>query len=458
MPLEGIKYMHFIGIGGIGMSALARYFNHLGIKVSGYDRLATELTKNLEKEGMTIYHQEDLNLLPAAIKEKAGSEEVMIVYTPAVPSEFTERHYFESLGISVFKRAEVLGMIAKTLKTVAVAGTHGKTTTTSLLAAFMKEAGFNFVGFVGGINENTGSNLIIQGKPEYLLAEADEYDRSFLHLHPDRAVLTSLDPDHLDIYGDAENMIETYELFCRDVKEELWLSEKISELMRKTSHKSYGFSESSTARAENVESSGKTFTFDFVMGGTIIEKLPLNIAGYHNVENCTGAIALALGMGIGKDHIRSALIKYQGVKRRFEYHINNENLIYIDDYAHHPSEIDAVLMSIRKMYPGKRITGVFQPHLYSRTRDFGEDFARSLAQLNELILLDIYPAREKPIPGIDSHWLLNKVQINKKEVCQKENLLTVIESKDPEIILTIGAGDIDQLVNPIKQYFNPTNL
>ena len=445
--------MHFIGIGGIGMSALARYFNQKGVQISGYDRTETELTRTLESEGMDIHYQDAVELIPSEIRKDPDSKGVMVVYTPAVPADTAQRRYFEEKGISTYKRAEVLGMVASSLETLAVAGTHGKTTTTSILSMIMKEGGLDFVSFVGGINENMASNLISQGKARYFLAEADEYDRSFLHLHPSRAILTSLDPDHLDIYGDRESMIETYRTFCAGVKEELWIHEGLSGTMKTVRHRTYGTSENCEARAANIRTSGRDFTFDFSLGDVEIRDLHLGMPGYHNVENCTAAIALSLGIGVQADDIRKALSQYSGVKRRFEYHINRPDLIYIDDYAHHPTEIDAVVSSIRKMYPGKRITGMFQPHLYSRTRDFGDEFARSLEKLDEVILLDIYPAREKPIPGIDSNWLLKKIGLPQKEVCTKAELIKRIEARKPEIILTIGAGDIDQMVVPIAEHF-----
>ena len=456
MDLTGLKYIHFIGIGGIGMSALARYFNHMGLQISGYDKTRTPLTDQLQKEGISIYYQEDEDLIPEYIRSNPASKDVLIVYTPAIPNDFAEIRFFRNRNVPLYKRAEILGIISTSLKTIAVAGTHGKTTTTSLLAVIMLEAKLDFVAFVGGINGNFDSNLLINGNPEFMLTEADEYDRSFLHLSPSKAILTSIDADHLDIYGNQDAMIESFTAFSKSVRDDLWISEKIGSKLKNVSYKRYGLTAKADAYPENIRTNDSTFTFDYRDNHHRIENIPLTIPGYHNLENCTAAIAMALSLGIGSNCIKDALKNYRGVKRRFEYHINSPDLIYIDDYAHHPSEIDAVVSSIRKMYPGKRITGVFQPHLFSRTRDFGLEFAQSLEKLDELLLLEIYPAREKPLPGIDSQWLLDKVHLTEKERCSKENLIQKLAEKKPEIILTIGAGDIDQLVIPIKNHFQLT--
>lgn len=455
MNIERLKQVHFIGIGGIGMSALARYFRYLGKNVSGYDRSSSQLTKELSSEGMTIYHSEEINNLPSIIRENPLSDEVMIVYTPAIPEEHAELVFFRKHKIRLYKRAEVLGFISSTMPCIAIGGTHGKTTTTSLLTFICKTAESNFISFVGGINENFNSNLVIRGRPEFMITEADEYDRSFLRLHPRHIILTSMDADHLDIYGTADEMKESYREFAFLKKKEgfLLVNRKITPMLEGMEFETYGIDAGADHCAANIEFANGRFRFDYKSKGMELKGLEISMPGYHNVENATAAIAMALKIGVDEASIRNALSAYKGVKRRFEFHINRSDLVFVDDYAHHPGEIDAVLSSMRKMYPGKRITCVFQPHLYSRTRDLGEGFSASLGAADELILLEIYPAREAAIPGITSRWLLDRVKLVNKSLSGKEDLVKNLKKLEPEIIVTLGAGDIDQLVPEIKTAF-----
>ena len=455
VTFDKVKYVHFIGIGGIGMSALARYFKYLGKDISGYDRTRTDLTAELEREGMKIYYEENANLIPDSIRRNLGSEENLFIFTPAIPKEHEELSLLRINNIRLYKRAEILGLISESLPTVAIGGTHGKTTTTSLLTYICKTAGMSFISFVGGINENFKSNLVIQGEAKFMITEADEYDRSFLKLQPQHAILTSMDPDHLDIYQSADSMKESFRQFAGLVKEKgmLLVQKKLEKEVSGSDTRTYSVNQDADYKAENINYNDGKFTFDFVGPQTRISAVKLSLPGYHNLENALAASAMAITLGASEDSIREALSTYKGVKRRFEYQISTENLKYIDDYAHHPEEINAVVTSLRKMYPGKKITGVFQPHLFSRTRDLAEGFADSLSKLDELILLEIYPAREKPIPGINSSWLLDQVNLEKKSLCSKEDLIEMLGRKNPEILITIGAGDIDQMVKPIKELF-----
>ena len=347
-------------------------------------------------------------------------------------------------------------MMSAQLPTIAIAGTHGKTSTTSLLAYILLKSKIDFVGFIGGINENFHSNMIVKGNPEVMLTEADEYDRSFLKLSPKYALITSMDADHLDIYKDKLSIENEYISFAQLVEDPngLVVEEKIFHKVPSDKKISYGLSHNATAHPDNLRFENGTYSFDFTDDKGSIENIQLNLPGDHNLENCIGAITLARKIGVSSAEIKLALESYKGVKRRFEYHIQREDFIYIDDYAHHPIEINAVVNSLRNMYPSKKITGVFQPHLYSRTRDFADTFARSLEKMDQVILLEIYPAREQPIEGITSKWLLQKINNTKKQLCRKEDLIDVLHELRPEILLTIGAGDIDQLVKPITENFN----
>ncbi len=447
LDLNKVKHIYFLGIGGIGMSALARYFKSMGIEVSGYDKTPTALTDELKREGIMIHFEENCNLLSKNID--------LVIYTPAVPITHKEYIYLKEIGVALKKRSEILGLITEQNKTIAVAGTHGKTTITSLISHILSYSKTPITAFIGGITKNYNSNIIINKNSKYIIVEADEFDRSFLTLHPDIAVISAMDADHLDIYENKKYLEESFELFANQVKKNGLLFYKNGlPLENITNIKTYSYhlkAKSDFYISKIAINNGK-YVFD-VSGKCDIKNIELGLPGLHNVENAVAAIAVAFSVDINKEIIKEALSSYQGVKRRFDYIINTEKFVYIDDYAHHPEEIKACVSSVKDLFPDKKITGVFQPHLYSRTRDFADEFASSLDMLDNAILLDIYPARELPIEGIDSQMLLNKMKLTNKQLVSKSKLLDVLGSLDPEILLTIGAGDIDQMVEPIKQYY-----
>lgn len=440
------------------MSAIARWFNHIGIPVYGYDKTPSALTALLEKEGMQISYQDEVKALPEEVI--LHKDKTLIVRTPAVPKDSLLLNYFNSNDFQVKKRSEVLGMITSTMFTVAVAGTHGKTSTSSIIAHLLKSSGENVVAFLGGVTQNYESNLILnddkEGEPSIVVVEADEYDRSFLKLHPNIAVVTSVDPDHLDIYGDDQSLKEGFGDFIRLINQEgsLYIEKNALEKLNsrppiKTIR--YGIN-SGEVHAENVKAGILSFEFDYVSPDQTIRELELNMPGFHNVENALAAVGVSLELGLSESAIREGLQSFKGVKRRFEIQHQDSERVYIDDYAHHPSEIRAFLESVKAIYPGKKVTAVFQPHLYSRTRDFAEDFSSSLSIADEVVLLDIYPARELPLEGVNSEMLLDKITSGEKSVQPKEGLLEYFESNIPEVLVTLGAGDIDRLVQPIKQW------
>jgi UDP-N-acetylmuramate--alanine ligase len=449
-----IKYFYFLGIGGIGMSALARYFNKMGKKVAGYDKIETSLTNELTDEGIDIHYEENINAIPSEIL--SNKSDTLVVVTPAIPKNHTEWNYFINNGYSIVKRSELLGLLTKESKTVAVAGTHGKTTTSTIIAHLIKQSGINCSAFLGGIAKNYNSNLLLSKEKGLIVVEADEYDRSFLTLYPSMAVITSMDADHLDIYGSKEYMEESYRLFAQQVnsngiiiaKKGLNLGENISATV-----KTYSNREEADYVANNIRVEDGKFVFDFVSADKKIKNIVWGMPGRHNVENAIAAIAVALNLGVKEEIIKSALLSFEGVKRRFEFHVRTSKNVYIDDYAHHPEELKACIEGIKELYIDKKITGVFQPHLYSRTRDFAEGFAQSLDMLDECILLDIYPARELPIEGVSSQTIMDRMKLKNKKLLSKEALLEYINEKKPEVLVTLGAGDIDQLVEPIKKIY-----
>lgn len=446
--------MYFLGIGGIGMSALARWFKHNGKAVSGYDKTETALTKQLQAEGISIHFEDNLELIDRKIK--TSKEDVLIIYTPAIPKEHKEWNWFQAEGYSVMKRSQVLGLITKNMISVAVAGTHGKTTTSSMIVHLMKTAGIDCAGFLGGIATNYGTNMIMnEQKNSIAVIEADEFDRSFLTLKPDAAVVTAIDADHLDIYGNQDALKASFADFVSSIenKGKLFTKQGIAKEILKDKgrikHVSYAI-QGAEINAANLSIEGAAFVFDYSHGKKVIKGLRLNVPGYHNVENALAAIAVTKYFGADDDSIREGISSYRGVKRRFEYIVKTDKMVFIDDYAHHPVEIESFLKSVRDLYPNKKITAVFQPHLFSRTRDFAQGFSESLSLADEVILLDIYPARELPIEGITSEMLLENIKLEKKKVCQKADLIAQILSWKPEVLVTIGAGDIDKLVEPIK--------
>ncbi len=456
MNMDKINYVYMLGIGGIGMSALARFFKAMGKTVAGYDKTLTPLTHALEEEQIDVHDEDAVSRLPAWLSMPELKEQVLVIFTPAIPAGHREMNYLKEQGFSLYKRSQVLGLLTKNSFTVAVAGTHGKTTTTSIIAHVLKSSGFDCTAFLGGISVNYNSNLILSQTADLrettIVVEADEFDRSFLTLYPDIAVITSMDADHLDIYGDQEHLMESYRLFAGQVKDNGVLIYKAGLQPVVQSGRQLTYSISSTADIEGkaIRVENHRYYFDVTMQGKTIRNCTLGIPGRHNVENAVAAIAVAWQLGIGEEKIQQALMSYAGVKRRFEFHIREEDCTYIDDYAHHPEELRAAISSVRELFPGKRLTGIFQPHLFSRTRDFAGEFARSLSLLDELILLDIYPAREMPIPGITSSVIFDRVTIPSKTLCRKEELMNVLAGHTPEILLTLGAGDIDQFVYPIR--------
>ena len=454
MKLEDIHSVYFVGIGGIGMSALARWFKHNGKAVSGYDKTETVLTKKLQGEGIQVHFEDNLDLISSEVKE--STQGVLVVFTPAIPKEHKELNWLKDQGYEVMKRSQVLGVIAESMTTVAVAGTHGKTTTSSMVVHLLKSAGIDCTGFLGGIATNYETNMIMNDSENSIaVIEADEFDRSFMTLFPDYAIVTAADPDHLDIYGDKEALKNTFRDFIDQVKTngQLIIKEELAEdLIRKNdlTKITYGLTAQGVS-IENLKIEDGAFIFDYVSQSNKIEGLKLFVPGYHNVENMLAAITVAIMLGASNDSIQKAVTSYKGVKRRFEWIINSPELKFIDDYAHHPVEIEAFLKSVRDLFPGKKITAIFQPHLYTRTRDFAEGFSSSLSLADEVILLDIYPARELPIEGVSSQMILNQISIENKFISSKEELINKIKQVKPEVLLTIGAGDIDKLVSPIKE-------
>lgn len=450
--MDNVQSVYFLGIGGIGMSNLARYFLFKGKKVAGYDRTETPLTRELVSEGADVHYADNVKYIPDYCKDKNTT---LVVYTPAVPVENEEMQYFSQNGFSFHKRAEVLGLITKSSKALCCAGTHGKTTTSSMLAHILKQSHLDCNAFLGGILKNYSSNLMLSETSEYTVVEADEYDRSFHWLHPYMALITSVDPDHLDIYGTEEEYLKSFEKFTSLIRPDGALVIKNNiKLSPKTSIgvRIYTYSiDRGDFRAEKIRIGNGEIYFDFVTPEQTIKNIQLGVPVKINIENAVGAMAIAYLNGVTPEELRNAMFTFQGAKRRFDFLLKTDRIVMIDDYAHHPQELAASITSVKELYPGRKVTGVFQPHLYSRTRDFAPEFAKSLSLLDELILLDIYPAREKPIEGVTSEIIFDKVTCP-KILCKKEELLPLLEAKnDIEILLTVGAGDIDQLLIPIKE-------
>ena len=466
MTFKGIHRIFFLGIGGIGMSALARWFQQEGYAVAGYDKTPSPLTDALEEEGMKVIFTDEVAAVPAQFR--SNPDEVLVVWTPAIPKDSVLLHFFQQ-GFLIKKRAEVLGMITKDQYTIAVAGTHGKTSTSSLVAHLLKSAGKPVTAFLGGITQNYNSNLILSGKSKeaVVVVEADEFDRSFLHLHPNEAVLTSADPDHLDIYGDEQTILEGFRQFLSlvDKKGKVYLQSHAhyrlgDQGIAHSSLREYGL-RSDGIHAENIIAKPNSFVFDYIGSRNQIKGLELSIPGFHNVENALAAIAIALDHGVSEVQVREGIKTFRGVKRRFEIHSSHPGKIFIDDYAHHPEEIKACLSSVRAMYPSQRLTVIFQPHLFTRTRDFAPGFSESLSLADEVVLLPIYPARELPIPGVESEMLLEGIQAANKICIPKNEVMDYLKSVAPEVLVTLGAGDIDRLVPGIATWTNsrpnPTN-
>ncbi len=449
MNLNQIHNVYFIGIGGIGMSALARYFKSIGKNVSGYDKTETELTNELIESGIDIHFKDEIGLIPTDYY----IENTLVVITPAVPTTHSQWNYFLEREFVVKKRAEVLGLITKDTFCFAVAGTHGKTTTSSILGHILYQSGADVTSFLGGIVENYNSNLIGTGKT-ITVVEADEFDRSFLHLYPNIACVTSMDADHLDIYGDSAAIEASFLEFANKItdKSQLFIAKNLDLEGVKVA-----VNENADYKAYNVRIDNGNYVFDVQTPTEVISNLQFGLPGKHNLTNALMALAMAKTFGTSNDDIAAALKSFKGIKRRFSYQIKESNLVYIDDYAHHPTEIDAVYQAVSELYPNQKVLAIFQPHLFSRTRDFADGFANSLSKFDEVLLLDIYPARELPIEGITSSWLLDKMTNEHKKVVSKTDLIAQIIKSEAKIIVTIGAGDIGELVPSIKQALQKNN-
>ena len=455
--IEKIKNVYFLGIGGIGMSALARYFKFAGKNVAGYDRTPTDLTTALQEEGIDVHYEDDIRKIPSSW----DPAETIAVYTPALPDEHTELSWFKHQPIGLFKRAKVLGLIANEKKGIAVAGTHGKTTTSTMVANMLDKTQTGCGAFLGGISKNFGSNLLLpKNDSPWIVAEADEFDRSFLHLKPQLALVTSVDADHLDIYGDKKNVVESFEKFISQINPSgaLVVKKGVELDTSKTAAKIYSYAVKGDADfyAVNLKLDADTgyYRFDLKTPDGTIANCAMNYPGLVNVENTVGAAALAWLAGVSANEIKAGIADYKGVARRFDIHYNKNGKIYIDDYAHHAEEIKAFIASVRALYPTKKITGIFQPHLYSRTRDFAAEFAQSLDLLDKCILIPLYPAREEPIPGVSSAIIFDRMQLDNKFLFDKQACMELVKEDENEVLLTMGAGDIDRLVNPVVQILN----
>jgi UDP-N-acetylmuramate--alanine ligase len=442
MNLNQIHNVFFIGIGGIGMSALARYFKTIGKNVSGYDKTPSMLTDELIASGIDIHFEDRIDLIP----KEYYVENTLVIITPAVPVSHSQWNYFLERDYVVKKRAEVLGIITKDTFCFAVAGTHGKTTTSSILGHILFESGADVTAFVGGIVENYNSNLIGTGKT-VTVVEADEFDRSFLHLHPNIACVTSMDADHLDIYGTSEEIEASFVEFANKVedKSQLFITNELP-----IEGVTCAVNEEAIYKAFNVRVGNGSYVFDVQTPTETIRDIAFGLPGRHNLMNALMALAMAKTFGTSSEAIANALASFKGIRRRFSYQIKTPNLVYIDDYAHHPTEINAVHQAVRELYPNQKVLAIFQPHLFSRTKDFADDFAKSLSQFDEVLLLDIYPARELPMEGITSQWLMNKMTNDNKKLVSKDDLIPTIVASDTSIIVTIGAGDLGEMVPSIK--------
>ncbi len=452
MNIENFKNIYFVGIGGIGMSAIARYFKAIGKNVFGYDKTQTLLTGELEKEGIGIIFSDGVDKIPEIYLNK---KETLVVYTPAIPSIHEQLSFFKKEEFILMKRAQVLGFLSDPLNGIGIAGTHGKTTVSSLTAHIFKNSVLDCNAFLGGIARNYNTNLLLSKESPWVVLEADEFDRSFLQLHPQVAVVTSMDADHLDIYGEKEELEKTFQEYVRQIKKGGHLIYKKGLPLNPTGINLYSYSleEEADFYAKNLKLVNGLYQFDLIHPNGLIKGLELSYPGRINVENAIAASAVALICGISQEELRLALNSFIGVRRRFDYRIKSDNLVFIDDYAHHPKELWESISSVKAIYPNKKITGIFQPHLFTRTRDFADGFAESLDLLDELILLDIYPARELPIEGVDSNLILSKMK-KKGRICTKDELIKQIEQSEIEVLLTLGAGDIDKLVEPIEQVLN----
>lgn len=447
--------IYFIGIGGIGMSALAQYFYTKGYRVAGYDKVRNEMCIRLEKLGINIHYEDNMNMVTSYYK---NSEKTAIIYTPAIPQNHNELNWFLNNNFKIFKRSEILGKISSSKKTIAIAGTHGKTSVSGICANILSNSSKSCTAFLGGILKNKNSNFLIDNNSDFMVVEADEYDRSFLKLQPFVAVITSVEPDHLDIYKDFDTLYQAFQDYANKTRNlgSVILNNKIdfnfsSPLRKDLKIFRYGLNDDTCDfNLYNIIFNGQSCIFDIKHPDGIISKINYAFPGNHNLENALAATSAALTCGLDPDDVKKGLEGFKGINRRFDYIVQTQNAIYIDDYAHHPSEISAFLSAVKTLYPTKKLTGIFQPHLYSRTAEFYEKFAESLSICDDIILLPIYPAREEPIPGVSSEMILNLIKSPVKQICEKDKLIEIIETKKPELLVSMGAGDIDQLVSKIK--------
>ncbi|MBN1987070.1 MAG: UDP-N-acetylmuramate--L-alanine ligase [Prolixibacteraceae bacterium] len=450
--LQNIKNVYFLGIGGIGMSALARYFKFTGRNVAGYDRTPTALTEAMQKEGIDVHFEDDIRNIP----KNWNPAETLAVFTPALPDDHSELSWFREKPIGLLKRAKVLGLISNEKSGIAVAGTHGKTTVSTMTATILNETAVGCGAFLGGVSKNFGSNLLLpKDDSPWIVAEADEFDRSFLHLQPQLALITSIDADHLDIYGDRDKIVDAFEKFISQIKPggKLVIKKGVELNKEKTKAEifTYALKEEADFSTVNLQldTSVGCYRFDLKTPDGIIANCKMNYPGLVNVENAVGAAALAFLAGVSANTIKAGIEKYAGVQRRFDVRFRSENLIFIDDYAHHPKELEAVISSVQALYPNRKVTGIFQPHLFTRTRDFAAEFAASLDLLDEAVLLPIYPAREEPIKGITSETIFEKMKLQNKHLLSGEETLELLKNTETEVILTMGAGDIDRMAERI---------
>ena len=440
------KNYYFLGIGGIGMSAIARYFNHAGYRVSGYDRTPSALTAELEAEGIAVHYEDRPELIPPV-------EDTFVIYTPAIPEDLGEMRAVREKGYALCKRSRALGEIARGQKCLAVSGTHGKTTTSTLLSHILTQGG-GCTAFLGGISKNYGTNLLLSRNP-VLVAEADEFDRSFLQLNPAIAVVTATDADHLDIYSDRSHLLEAFGQFAAQVSEAVIVKAGVELPLEKVTARVYRYAYDTSCdfyASDIVALEGGKFDFTLNSPMGRFPHWSVGIPGWVNVENAVAASAVALLHGVEPETIRRAVASFSGVKRRFDIHINTPKIAYVDDYAHHPNEIKAAISSIRNIFPGRALCGIFQPHLYTRTRDFADEFAEALSGLDSLVMLPIYPARELPIPGVCSEMILDKVTLKDKQLVPKERLMETLAQRKPDCLITFGAGDIDRFIEPIENW------
>ncbi len=452
MSMQEPHTVHCIGIGGIGMSALARYFHYKGAQVSGYDATPTAMTDALQQEGIPVHFKDDPACLPDVLAEE-NKKNILIIRTPAVPDNSRELTWLRENGFTVRTRAQVLGHLTRDRFTVAVAGTHGKTTTSTLLAHLLRDSGMPCEAFLGGISVNYNSNLLVDEKAQVTIVEADEYGRSFLELAPDIGVITSVDADHLDIYGTTKALEDAFREFAGKLKPKgkLILREGVQTKLGLDGI-TYSIEENKgDYRAETVRVEEGKFVFDLRTSNEHVEMLSSVLPGRYNIENAVAALAVAMELGVDRGQFRRALASFRGIRRRFEYRVKSPDLVYIDDYAHHPVELRSCIEAVRELYPGRKLTGIFQPHLFSRTRDQLDGLARSLEGLDDLLLLEIYPAREAPIEGVDSNLLLEKIKLKNKKLLKRGQVVEELEERELEVVLTLGAGNIDQLVDPLTK-------